>query len=80
VAVKVLEKNKIVGEADVRRVTREIDILRRNRHPNIVRLLDVLDTPSRIYLVMEDCNGCVRVCVWVRGWVGVGAFGLSVNP
>lgn len=58
-AVKVLEKNKIQGEADVRRVTREIDILKRNRHPNIVRLLDVLDTPSRIYLVMEDCNGCV---------------------
>lgn len=52
-----LEKNKIVGAADVARVTREIDILKRNRHPNIVRLLDVLDTPSRIYLVMEDCNG-----------------------
>jgi len=57
VAVKVLEKNKIVSDADVARVTREIDILKRNRHPNIVRLLDVLDTPSRIYLVMEDCSG-----------------------
>eukprot|EP00624_Nannochloropsis_granulata_P004868 evm.model.NODE_34585_length_18702_cov_31.255749.4 len=57
VAIKILEKNKIVDDGDVRRIIREIDILKRNRHRNIVHLYDVLDTPGRIYLVMEDADG-----------------------
>lgn len=36
VAVKILEKRKIVEDADVLRVTREIDILKMIRHPNII--------------------------------------------
>jgi len=36
VAVKILEKRKIVEDADVLRVTREIDILKLIRHPNII--------------------------------------------
>jgi len=36
VAIKILEKKKIVEDADVQRVTREIDILKRIRHPNII--------------------------------------------
>ncbi|EWM30615.1 protein kinase domain containing protein [Nannochloropsis gaditana] len=57
VAIKLLEKNRIVDAGDVRRVTREIDILKRNRHRNIIQLYDVLDTPARIYLVMENADG-----------------------
>jgi serine/threonine protein kinase len=52
VAIKILEKNKIVDEKDVRRVRREIEILKRNRHVNVVQLYDVVDTPSKVYLVM----------------------------
>jgi len=36
VAVKILEKRKIVEEADVQRVSREIEILKMIRHPNII--------------------------------------------
>jgi 5'-AMP-activated protein kinase catalytic alpha subunit len=34
--VKILEKSKIVEEADVERVSREIKILKMIRHPNII--------------------------------------------
>mmetsp|Transcript_2332 Transcript_2332/g.3262 ORF Transcript_2332/g.3262 Transcript_2332/m.3262 type:complete len:691 (+) Transcript_2332:361-2433(+) len=57
VAIKVLEKSKIVDLADVRRVTREIKILKKNRHPNVIQLYEVVDSPSHIYLVMEYCDG-----------------------
>ena len=33
VAVKILEKSKILQQGDVERVTREINILRKVRHP-----------------------------------------------
>jgi 5'-AMP-activated protein kinase, catalytic alpha subunit len=38
VAVKTLQKEKIVEQADIERVTREICILKILRHPNIVQL------------------------------------------
>lgn len=59
VAIKILEKSKITEKADVRRVTREINILKRNRHRNIIQLFEVLDTPSAIYLIMEHADGWV---------------------
>ena len=36
VAVKILEKHKIIEDVDVERVSREIKILKLARHPNIV--------------------------------------------
>ena len=36
VAVKILEKDKIENESDLVRVQREIHILRKIRHPNII--------------------------------------------
>lgn len=36
VAVKVLEKSRILDTADVERVTREIHILKLTRHPHII--------------------------------------------
>lgn len=57
VAVKILEKSRIIEVADVRRVTREIKILKRNRHRNIIQLFEVLDTPTTIYLIMEHADG-----------------------
>lgn len=42
VAVKILEKEKIQDESDIERITREIQILKLIRHPNIVQLYEVL--------------------------------------
>lgn len=36
VAIKILEKDKIIDSSDVERVAREIRILKILRHPNII--------------------------------------------
>ena len=36
VAIKILEKDKISDKSDIERVTREIQILKVVRHPNVI--------------------------------------------
>lgn len=57
VAVKILEKKKIVEEADVQRVSREIEILKMIRHPNIIQLFEIIETPKQLFLIMEYVSG-----------------------
>lgn len=52
-AIKILEKDKIVDVADVERVSREIHILKLIRHPNIIQLYEIIETPKHLFLVME---------------------------
>ncbi|KAI9316408.1 kinase-like domain-containing protein [Dichotomocladium elegans] len=57
VAVKLIDKNQMAG-ANIRdKVDREIDILKRLKHPSIVKLYDVIETPKHIGLVMEYAPG-----------------------
>ena len=56
-AVKILEKRKIVEDSDVLRVTREIDILKMIRHPNIIQLFEIIETPKQLFLIMEYVSG-----------------------
>jgi len=53
VAIKILEKSKIRTEGDLTRVTREIKILKKARHSNCIRLLEVIDTQKQIFLMTE---------------------------
>ena len=55
--MKILEKSKIVEEADVERVSREIKILKMIRHPNIIQLYEIIETPKQLYLIMEYASG-----------------------
>merc|ERR1740123_1174285 len=58
VAVKVLEKDRIVNVDDVGRVAREIHILkliRACRH--IIQLYEIIETPRQLYLIMEYAPG-----------------------
>jgi 5'-AMP-activated protein kinase catalytic alpha subunit len=57
VAIKVLEKDKIVDVHDVERVTREIHILKIVRHPTIVQLYEIIETEKELYLIMEYARG-----------------------
>ncbi|ETO31037.1 Protein kinase domain containing protein [Reticulomyxa filosa] len=57
VAVKVLVKKKIVDTSDVERVAREIAILKKLRHINVIRLFEVIDTQRYIFLIMEYASG-----------------------
>jgi 5'-AMP-activated protein kinase, catalytic alpha subunit len=57
VAVKILEKDKILEVADVERVAREIHILKLIRHPNIIQLYEIIETSKQLYLIMEYASG-----------------------
>ncbi|CAI5515443.1 unnamed protein product [Closterium sp. Naga37s-1] len=53
VAVKTLKKERIVELGMQDKVRREISILLRVRHPNVIRLYNVVETPKYILLLME---------------------------
>ena len=57
VAIKILEKEKIVDVADVERVAREIHILKIVRHPHVVQLYEIIETSKELYLIMEYARG-----------------------
>ncbi|XP_074308034.1 CBL-interacting serine/threonine-protein kinase 12 [Silene latifolia] len=57
VAIKVLDKEKILKGGLMTHIKREIAILRRVRHPNIVQLFEVMATKSKIFFVMEYVRG-----------------------
>lgn len=52
-AIKILEKEKLKKEEDLVRIRREIDILSRVRHPNIIQLYEVIETSKYFFFVME---------------------------
>lgn len=55
--MKILEKNKILDVADVERVSREIHILKIVQHPHVVQLYEIIETPKKLYLIMEFASG-----------------------
>mmetsp|Transcript_1128 Transcript_1128/g.1133 ORF Transcript_1128/g.1133 Transcript_1128/m.1133 type:complete len:292 (+) Transcript_1128:184-1059(+) len=57
VAIKILEKDRITDVTDVERVAREIHILKLIRHPNIIQLYEIIETPKQLYLIMEYASG-----------------------
>eukprot|EP01063_Lacrimia_lanifica_P029023 TRINITY_DN4355_c0_g1_i3.p1 TRINITY_DN4355_c0_g1~~TRINITY_DN4355_c0_g1_i3.p1 ORF type:complete len:571 (+),score=173.85 TRINITY_DN4355_c0_g1_i3:99-1811(+) len=58
VAVKTIAKARVChSENALRHMMIEILVLRKLRHPNIIKLFDVMQTEDRIYLVMELCPG-----------------------
>ncbi len=58
VAVKIMDKAQIFAEPlNLNRIRREIAILKIVRHKNIIKLYELMETPHKIYLVMEYCNG-----------------------
>ncbi|CBN77875.1 SNF1-related protein kinase [Ectocarpus siliculosus] len=57
VAVKIINKSRIKNLDIMDKVRREIHILRMCSHPHIIRLYQVIDTPSDIFVVMEYVSG-----------------------
>uniref|UniRef100_A0A8D3D9P6 non-specific serine/threonine protein kinase n=1 Tax=Scophthalmus maximus TaxID=52904 RepID=A0A8D3D9P6_SCOMX len=54
-ALKVISKDKCRGKEHM--IQSEVSILRRVKHPNIVLLIEEMDTHSELYLVMELVKG-----------------------
>jgi Neu-associated kinase len=58
VAIKIVSKGKIKVDSYIRKnLRREGKLLQLIRHPNIVKLLDIMETENSYYLVMEYCKG-----------------------
>ncbi|KAK7388078.1 hypothetical protein VNO78_22883 [Psophocarpus tetragonolobus] len=56
-AVKIIDKNKIIDLNITNQIKREIATLKLLRHPNVVRLYEVLASKAKIYMVLEYVNG-----------------------
>ena len=57
VAIKIMEKSKMVYEEDKNRLEREIEVLKIIRHPNLIHLYSVLKKDDTIYLIMKYIKG-----------------------
>ena len=57
VAIKILDKKKIIKERDKKRIEKELNILKSLRHPNIVHLYADIETNANIYIIMEYIKG-----------------------
>ncbi|TMW58966.1 hypothetical protein Poli38472_007111 [Pythium oligandrum] len=57
VAIKILNRNKIRNLDMGEKVRREISLLRKMRHPHLIRLYEVIDTPTDIFMVLEYVAG-----------------------
>lgn len=57
VAIKVIDKEKILRGGLMDQIKREISIMRLVKHPNVVQLYEVMASKSRIYFAMEYVRG-----------------------
>ncbi|KAB2609730.1 CBL-interacting serine/threonine-protein kinase 14-like [Pyrus ussuriensis x Pyrus communis] len=57
VAIKAVSKQKVLKGGFAAHVKQEISIMRRLRHPHIVKLNEVLATKTKIYFIMEFAKG-----------------------
>ena len=57
VAIKILEKSKILENDDLIRVKREFEMLSKFNHPNVIMVTEIFETPTKYYSVMEYCKG-----------------------
>ncbi|ERN03738.1 hypothetical protein AMTRI_Chr05g65760 [Amborella trichopoda] len=57
VAMKVMAKSTILRHKMVDQIKREISIMKLVRHPNIIRLREVLASRTKIYIILEFITG-----------------------
>ncbi|XP_073016478.1 CBL-interacting serine/threonine-protein kinase 23 isoform X2 [Primulina eburnea] len=57
VAIKVLDKEKVLKHKMIGQIKREISTMKLIRHPNVIRMYEVMASKTKIYIVMEFVNG-----------------------
>ena len=57
VAIKILEKDRIIEKDDEIRVKREFDMLAQFSHPNVILVAEIFESEDSYYSVMEFCEG-----------------------
>ena len=56
VAIKILKKKKITNKEDVERIEREISILKKLNHINVIKVYKINEDEEKYYIVMEYCE------------------------
>ena len=56
-AVKVYRKLELT-EHSIELIRREIELLKKLDHPNIIKLHNVIEDVDRVYLIIDDIRGC----------------------
>ena len=56
VAIKILKKNKIIHREDVERIEREISILKKLSHINVIKIYKINEDEEKYYIFMEYCE------------------------
>lgn len=57
VAIKIVDKEKVLKVGMFDQIKREISVMRLIRHPNVVELYEVMASKTKIYFVMEYAKG-----------------------
>ena len=68
VAIKILNKEKLMEDnfddfnnsdngSDIQKIRKEINILKRLKHKNVIQLYEIMESKSNLYIVMEYCEG-----------------------
>ncbi|XP_074311878.1 CBL-interacting serine/threonine-protein kinase 14-like [Silene latifolia] len=53
VAIKAISKARVEKNNQTAHVTREVTVMRRLRHPHIIRLIEVLASKTKVYFILE---------------------------
>lgn len=56
-AIKIINKNNIKKKSDIVRIKKEISILKKIRHKNIIQIYEVMESNQNVYIAMENCEG-----------------------
>ncbi|XP_021763838.1 CBL-interacting serine/threonine-protein kinase 23-like [Chenopodium quinoa] len=57
VAIKILDKEKVLKHKMIGQIKREISTMKLIRHPNVIRLFEVMASRTKIYIVLEFITG-----------------------
>lgn len=66
VAIKVIDKDKVLRVGLTDQIKREISVMRLVRHPNILQLYEVMATKTKIYFVLEYAKGGELSKRWLK--------------
>ena len=57
VAIKILEKSRMIEKEDEIRVMREFNMLAQFNHPNVILVAEIFESETSFFCVMEFCEG-----------------------
>lgn len=52
-AIKIIDKASIEDDDDEIRIQREVEIMKKVRHPNIVYLYEIIETADHVFIITE---------------------------